>query len=122
MVNLFIEMKKTFFFIALFCFWSLLSLAQLASIEGRVISSGAGESWVNVYLENTDRATTTDSLGNFRLDSLLPGQYKLVTSHLNFEPSVKEVTLVAGQTLTVNIDLSALAKTGTLKDVVISGT
>ncbi|HTG56089.1 MAG TPA: carboxypeptidase-like regulatory domain-containing protein, partial [Niabella sp.] len=115
-------MKKTLFFLALFCSLSLLSLAQRASIEGRVTSNGTGESWVNVFLENTNRATATDSLGNFKLDSVHPGQYKLVTSHLNFEPYIKEVTVNAGQSLTINIDLSALAKSGTLKDVVISGT
>ena len=115
-------MKKGFIFIALFCCWSLQLMAQSASIKGRVVSNGSGESWVNVFLENSNRATATDSLGNFRLDSISPGQYKLVTSHLNYEPYIKEITVVAGQSLTVNIDLSSLAKSGTLKDVVISGT
>lgn len=115
-------MKKGLIFIALLCCWASQLMAQSASVKGKVLNNGSGESWVNVFLENTNRATATDSLGNFQLDSIIPGQYKLVTSHLNFEPYTKEVTVAAGQTLTVNIDLSALAKSGTLKDVVISGT
>nr|WP_262919766.1 carboxypeptidase-like regulatory domain-containing protein [Niabella hibiscisoli] len=98
------------------------SAAQLSSIKGKVISNDVGESWVNLNLENTNWATATDSAGNFSLDSIVPGQYKLSASHLNYEPYAKEITLRSGESLTVNIDLSAFAKSGTLKDVVISGT
>ncbi|MGN7783092.1 TonB-dependent receptor [Niabella sp. 22666] len=115
-------MKKGFILIALLCCWCAQLMAQSASIKGKVLNNGNGESWVNVLLEKTNHATATDSLGNFKLDSISPGQYKLVTSHLNFEPYTKEITVVAGQSLTIDIDLSALAKSGTLKDVVISGT
>ncbi|MGE9315133.1 TonB-dependent receptor [Niabella sp. CJ426] len=115
-------MKKGFILIALLCCWCAQLMAQSASIKGKVLNNGNGESWVNVLLENTNHATATDSLGNFKLDSINPGQYKLVTSHLNFEPYTKEITVAAGQSLTINIDLSAMAKSGTLKDVVISGT
>lgn len=115
-------MKKGFILIVLLCCWCAQLMAQSASIKGKVLNNGNGESWVNVLLENTNHATATDSLGNFKLDSVSPGQYKLVTSHLNFESYTKEITVAAGQSLTINIDLSALAKSGTLKDVVISGT
>lgn len=122
MVNSIVEMKKGFILIAVLCCWCAQLMAQSASIKGKVLNNGYGESWVNVLLENTNHATATDSLGNFKLDSISPGQYKLVTSHLNFEPYIKEITVAEDQSLTINIDLSALAKSGTLKDVVISGT
>ncbi len=115
-------MKKGLFFVALVGSWFLQLAAQTASIQGKVSSNGAAEPWVNVYLENTNRVTATDSSGNFRLDSIMPGQYKLLASHLNYKPYVKEITMRAGEVLTADIDLSALAKSDTLKDVVISGT
>lgn len=111
-----------FSLIVLFCCSSVQLAGQSSSIKGRIISNGIAEAWVNVHLENTDWATATDSAGNFRIDSIPPGQYKLVTSHLNYEPHTTAIKLKPGEVLTVNIELSSLTKSATLKDVVISGT
>lgn len=115
-------MKKVLFFTMLSGCLSAQLAAQSSLIKGRAVNNGIGERWVTIQLENTPLATITDSSGNFQLDSISPGSYKLVASHLNYERYTKELTVRAGEVLDVNIDLSLLAKSGALKDVVVSGT
>lgn len=73
-----------------------------------------------VSLSETTFKTMTDSSGNFVLDSLPVGSYKLTVRTLGRGKSTRNVTLTAGASLTEDFDLSSNSQG--LDEVVISGT
>lgn len=97
-------------------------LAQSASIEGKITNEGMPEVSVSIELEKTKFSINTDSLGNYLINNIPAGKYKLQTKHINFDPYQKEITLRPGEVLSLDIDLTYFSKSMVLKDVVISGT
>lgn len=51
----------------------------------------------NVVLENTHRGTITDASGQFRLESVPPGTYTVITSFVGFETARHQITIRAAQ-------------------------
>lgn len=111
-------------------FWSILInsllLIQIAqaqsSIQGKISNADQPEEFVNIYLEGTSYGTASDSLGNYIINNIPEGKYKLIANHLNYKNFTKEITLSANQELKLNIDLSSLDKSIELDAVVVSGT
>jgi hypothetical protein len=73
------------------------TLSERLAIAGRVWAESTGTrlDGVRVALKGTDRTTTTDRTGRFRLGGLLPGEYTLVAALPDGQPVEKQVVLPA---------------------------
>src|ERR1051326_2478984 len=97
------------FFSASSCFATLLT--------GLVTDDkGEGIPFVNVFIKNTTRGTTTNKDGFYQLD-LQPGSYEISYKMMGYKVHTEQVTM-ADQKLTVNVKL--VDETVTLNDVNIT--
>lgn len=81
--------------------------AQKASINGYVTDKSSRETLLsaNVALLETNRGTTTNTLGYFSLTNLEPGTYTIACSYIGFELFRKTLTLSENETLRLDIEL-----------------
>ena len=102
---------------------SFLVNAQVGKISGRVISDkneGLISSLVTVSSLDFTKPTQTDYNGDFVLNNLKPGKYKVTAKYVGFENTVLEnIEVKAGQTTNLNIVL--FEKQKVLKDITIKG-
>jgi iron complex outermembrane receptor protein len=90
------------------------------TITGRVTNSNGGAvEAVSVGLEGQPKGNITDEQGRFRIRQVAPGQYTLVVSAVGLKTEQQTVTVVAGQTATINFVLTESA--AELKEVVVNG-
>ena len=87
---------------------------------GDVQSEGEHVPFVNVYLEDTGKGTTTDITGHYMLVNLPLGEHVLVASAIGYETFKKTVTIVEGESQEVNFVLEEI--TMDLEEVVVTGT
>ena len=113
------NLKKFSFFILLFILLSpSFSQAQECTLQGKVVkfTNGAPLDFASVRLGQV-AGMNTDEKGEYELKAP-EGTYKLVVTYVGFETIEKEVTLVKGEILTLNIRMQ---ETGSaLGPVVIS--
>ena len=90
------------------------------SIRGRVTNrtGGAAEA-VSVGLQGQALGDITDEQGRFQIRQVAPGQYTVVVAAVGLKAEQQSVTVVAGQTSTVNFSLVESA--AELKEVVVNG-
>lgn len=86
------------------------ALAQaptVGRIVGRVTEAGQGAPLVsvNVGIVGMARGAVTNADGAYAINALAPGRYVLRAQRLGYAAKADTVTLVAGQTLTVNFSL-----------------
>jgi iron complex outermembrane receptor protein len=90
------------------------------TINGRVTNSNGGAvEAVSVGLEGQPKGAITDEQGRFRIRQVAAGQYTLIVSAVGLKTEQQTVTVVAGQTATVNFSLTESA--AELKEVVVNG-
>jgi len=85
------------------------SIAQeRATINGYITEFGTGESiWgANVFIEGTTIGTSSNSAGFYSLSRITPGDYVIVFTFVGFRDQRREVTLSAGQTLRLDVELA----------------
>ncbi|MEO1434745.1 MAG: TonB-dependent receptor, partial [Bacteroidota bacterium] len=109
--------------ILLFCFvflFAFQSLAQMGTINGTV-KDKSNQTLVGatVSLEGASKGAFTDLEGNFVIDNIEPGQYKILVTYVGFETVSQGVTVAAGQTITVNFTMGVDALK--MDEIVISG-
>lgn len=107
-------------FTLLFTFFSMVLIAQNATIKG-VVKDANNEALfaTNVVIDAAKGiATQTDFDGAYTL-SLAPGKYFVLFSYIGMENEIREVNVVAGQELIVNV--SMYAKQTELQIVTITG-
>jgi hypothetical protein len=82
---------------------------KVLSKGGALELKGAQPTWLRAWVLVFDHPyeTTTPAAGTFSLDSVPPGQYKLVAWHERFGHVEQPVTVTAGQTTTVALRFSA---------------
>ena len=74
--------------------------AQPSTVVGTVSdTTGLPLPGVNVYLSGTTRGTATDTAGQFTLERLPPGAYRIVASMLGYEVRTEDAVLAYGDTL-----------------------
>jgi len=81
-------MKKNYFFLIFILFTSWLpSLAQTYKIQGSVIDKRTREplEFVNVLVVGLNSGASTDSEGNFTIEQVPPGIYRLQASSLGYK-------------------------------------
>jgi iron complex outermembrane receptor protein len=91
-------------------FINLSAQAQSGSIQGRVTTSdGQAAGFVNIYLKEISKGTTSEENGNFQLKNVKAGSYTLISSLVGLQTQEKTVSVEAGKV--TNIDL-ALQESG----------
>lgn len=105
-------------------FFTLLSISAFAqqsgSIKGKITTSdGLPAVDVSIGLKNKNQTTSTDEQGTYSLTKLKPGKYILRASAIGIIAQEKNVTVVAGETLSIDFVLSENSEN--LKEVTISG-
>lgn len=111
---------RKFTLLSILLFASNLLFAQVtANLEGTVVDAKTGEKLfgVNVFLENTNIGTSTNSEGYFSLSGIKSGKYILKTSLLGYESSSKKVYIVDKKTQTISFFMKETAQS--LEEVTI---
>jgi iron complex outermembrane receptor protein len=81
---------------------------QNGSIQGIVTSSdGKPAEFVSVGIPGTNIGTATSERGTYKLNKIKAGTYTLTVTAVNITKQQKEVTVIAGQTITVDFTLDA---------------
>lgn len=113
--------SRYFLFPLVACAVSATAQAQTTgTISGRVTNSNGGAvEAVSVGLQGQAKGSITDEQGRFRIRQVAPGQYTLVVSAVGLKTEQQTVTVVAGQTATINLALAESA--AELKEVVVNG-
>lgn len=106
------------FFLLVFCFTTI--FAQSGSVGGKVVAKGAPLSDVNVSLAGTITTIKTDSAGNYFLDKVTPGNYKIEARAVGFRKVTKSITIKGDESVDLNFDLSHFEND--LNEVVVTGT
>ncbi len=112
---------KFIYYILLFFLLSFTVNAQkYGLIKGRITDADSKEPllYATVLIKGTTHGTTTDAEGYYTLSNLLPGKYTIEYSFLGYHTVDKDVTVSAGQVVTINIALSAESIMG--KEVVVT--
>ena len=116
------KIAKYIIFTALLALATIATRAQKtdANIFGDVQSLGEHIPFVNIYLEESGKGSTTDITGHYMLVNLPEGSYTLVASAIGYATVKKPVTITAGETQEVNFVLEEV--TMALDEVVVTGT
>lgn len=111
--------KNLQFTLILILIFSSSAFSQVGKVSGKVISSkneGLISSIVTISLDVFTKSVATDYNGDFIINNLKPGTYKVTAKYTGFESTVTEnVVVKANQTTTLNIVL--FEKQRQLKDV-----
>ena len=103
-------------------FW-LLSLnvyAQTGTIRGSIQSeTGQPLVGINVGLQETTFGSPTNSQGSFVIRNVPPGTYTLQATGVGYTATKQNITVVAGKSLTLDLQLNQAAQT--LNDVIVRG-
>ncbi|PSQ71123.1 MAG: TonB-dependent receptor [Bacteroidetes bacterium QH_2_64_26] len=78
-----------------------------AALNGYVRDAETGETLLqaNVIIEGTSRGAATNNEGYYTIRDLAPGTYTVVVSYLGYQSRAKEVTLAAGETRRLDVEL-----------------
>lgn len=99
---------------------SILAQSGNSQIKGRITTSdGERAAAVGVRLKGTKKQTISNDEGQFTFRNLYPATYEIEVFLMGHETVTKQVTLVAGETADINIQLAASQKT--LEEVVVAG-
>jgi iron complex outermembrane receptor protein len=91
------------------------------SIKGHVeTSDGKPAAYVSVGITGTNKGTTTDDNGNYRLSGIKAGTYTLKVSFIGMKPQEQRVNVESGKESIANFTL--IENASQLNEVVIAGT
>tara|TARA_Y100001933_G_scaffold99465_1_gene99853 strand:+ start:801 stop:3074 length:2274 start_codon:yes stop_codon:yes gene_type:complete len=93
---------------------------QTGSVQGLVTEDGTPVPFVNLFLKGTEKGASSDENGFYSIEKIASGNYVLVASAIGYEPYRKALKINAGETLTLNIEMTASAHN--LKETVVTGT
>lgn len=115
-------MKKVYFMklglLGLFLFATLLATAQTGSISGRVLDeSKQALPGASVSVKGTNKSTSTDANGNFRLSGINNGATVLVVRFVGYQ-TIERAVNVSGD---VRVDFSLQPSAESLGEVVVVG-
>lgn len=99
---------KQYLLTILFTLSVSLALAQeKGSVQGKVTDTHTGNPLeaVNIGLEGTPYGTSTDASGQFIINDVPAGSYKLVLSFIGYDKISKQVKLTGGEALEVNFGM-----------------
>ncbi|MFC0518130.1 TonB-dependent receptor domain-containing protein [Mucilaginibacter angelicae] len=77
------------------------------NIKGTVkTSDGKAAEFVNITLIETGQGATASQSGHYTIKNIKPGTYTLVASFVGLQTQTKQVTVIAGETVTTNFVLT----------------
>ncbi|MFB6247247.1 MAG: SusC/RagA family TonB-linked outer membrane protein [Salinibacter sp.] len=115
-------LKRLLTLLALVVFAVPATFAQgTGTVTGKVTDAQTGETLpgVNVQLVELQRGAATNTKGVYRLGGIEPGDYTLRASFVGYQAFETQVTVRAGETTTVNVQLESGAVG--LDEVVVTG-
>lgn len=106
----------------LICFFSLSALHAQSSngtVKGTVrTSDNKPAEFVNVYIKEIKKSTTTDENGKYELSKVQPGTYMLTVSFVGLGTKTSKVTVTANQTLITDFTLEQ--NKGQLQEIMVN--
>ncbi len=84
-----------------------IDLSGLGSLSGTVTSDGVPVPDVNTEITDSIYNTVTDALGQYSFLHIYPGNYSVTANKIGYETLSLPVTIVAGQTTTLDFELTA---------------
>jgi len=113
-------MISRFLFTLLLALGFMQASAQQASLNGQVTHQGEGLPYAQIVLKGTPYGVVADSIGNFQLKNVPPGQYSLRISSLGYIAYNQNISLHKGENLlSPELELDPDMAT---EEVVITGT
>ena len=97
-----------------------LSIAQTATIFGKVISEGKPIEYATILLTATQMGVETDSLGFYKIKNVKEGTYQIQAFSVGFSKMSKTIKVKEGEFIEVNFDLTNFENK--INEVVITGT
>lgn len=100
-------LNKLFLVLLLMASSGVLQAQETASVSGFVTDSNSGETLIssNVALLEINRGAATNNRGYYSITNITPGTYTIACTYIGYELYKKEITLQAGETLRLDIDL-----------------
>ncbi|HKR07135.1 MAG TPA: TonB-dependent receptor [Bacteroidia bacterium] len=90
-----------------------------ATLSGKITDSkSSGISKASVYLLNTNLGTVTNDQGEFSIPGILPGNYTVQISAINYATATKNITLSSDKPESLNIPLNSSSRQ--LDEVVVT--
>jgi hypothetical protein len=100
---------KSIIIISIFFGICQFSLGQTGIIEGKVYDTEEGQSleFANVWLDSSKIGTTTDSNGQFKIDSIPFGVYNLRVSYIGYpDTTIHGLNVLKDKPIKINVTLS----------------
>jgi outer membrane receptor for ferrienterochelin and colicins len=96
------------------------SMAQNASLSGKIISEGNPVAFANVILKGTQIGAATDTSGWYQIQNIPAGTFQVEVSIIGFDKASKTITIMTNENLMLDFDLTS--NQSSLDEVVITGT
>ncbi len=96
-----------------------LQAQETGEIRGRVVDADFGEPLIDVLVSVADRTVLTDASGSFVVTDVPAGTYTLMASRIGFRDASQEVTVVSGQTASIEVRMEV--RPIGLDDIVVTG-
>ncbi len=115
-----IKLHKRQIFLFLFVLLSIKGFSQSGKIKGSVsgIDNNAPIPFATISVEGTQIATTSDAEGNFIIENIAPGYYKLYTQVMDYESQLSEEFEIRPNK-TTNIEIQLEKQTYNINEVVV---
>ena len=97
-----------------------LTMAQTATMSGKIISEGKPIEFASIFLVGTQSGASTDTSGFYKIKNVKAGTYQVQVTCVGFNKVSKTITIKEGENVTLNFDLTNFANS--LDEVVITGT
>ena len=106
------------YFTIVFLLFNVVAFAQNATIKGKISTSdGKVAEFVNVQLNGTNKGTISNENGEYKIERIKAGIYKLKVSLIGLETKEQQIEVKAGEMLTVDFALAESANQ--LQEVVV---
>lgn len=110
---------KSILFNLIFLIISGVSIAQNATLKGKVTTSDKQAlEFVNVGIKGLSKGSTTDRFGNYEIKNILPGTYTVFASFVGLEK--QEDTIVIGSEKTYELNFTVRESSKELSEVVVT--
>jgi len=103
-------------------FYPIQAQDNTSALSGYIKDADTGETLIaaNIALLETNRGTTTNTLGYYTLTNLRPGSYTLAVSYIGYRPFSMELILETGETRRLDIELEPEILSG--EEIVVEST
>jgi len=97
-----------------------LNIFAQTTIEGKIMSENLPLEFTKVFLRGTELGAISDQWGNYCIENVPNGKFKLVVSAIGFDTEERIIDVKESSFIIVNIEL--FSRTSSIDEVVVSGT